>query len=429
MALLIENFSCFLVELTGFLLCLMLVKKLQPKSRLVMFFFGLVVICVQLVWQIGFRKTENVSILALFTFPLICKPQKWKSTYVFCLIAMLLETFCYGITVYLVEVFTGYKVGTNNGEMVNVLCLLIFPIGVILYYIVEKKFFDGKIELVFLKEQKITFVIVLLSGIHTILMHSLMSIKDARAEVRVAVSGITLIAIMIVYLITFFWQGRAMWKNQQLLYRQSMYSYLTKSQQQYIDYVIKCDDNLRKFRHDVRAHMIIMKSLAQKGDMEGILSYIDEVNNMTNLGQNRQFTGNSTLDAIINDLQRRMSYSDIRLKVVGQLHMDKEDRVFDISICMYNILLNAIEALEKSRTEEKNINVEIKEYQKKVYIKISNKCNICGDKEDIKELITDKKDVCNHGIGSKNIADIVKKNDGKVIYSVKNGWFITELLI
>lgn len=107
----------------------------------------------------------------------------------------------------------------------------------------------------------------------------------------------------------------------------------------------------------------------------------------------------------------------------------KEDRVFDISICMYNILLNAIEALEKLRTEEKNINVEIKEYQKKVYIKISNKCNICGDKEDIKELITDKKDVCNHGIGSKSIADIVKKNDGKVIYSVKNGWFITELLI
>ena len=50
-------------------------------------------------------------------------------------------------------------------------------------------------------------------------------------------------------------------------------------------------------------------------------------------------------------------------------------------------------------------------------------------KEDIKELITDKKDVCNHGIGSKSIADIVKKNDGKVIYSVKNGWFITELLI
>ena len=424
-----EIFICFLVELAGFLMCLLLVKKLEPKNRCVVFFFVLAVIGLQLVWQIVLHKTGNLSILAMFAFPLICKPQKWKSTYVFCLIAMLLEALCYGVTVYLVEVFTGYEVDTANGSGVNILCLLLFPVGVIFFYLIEKNFFSGEIGLFFRKEQKITFVIVLTSGIYTILIHSLMNIRDARAEERVAVSGIMLIAIMIIYLVTLFWQGRAMWKNQQLQYKQNMYDYVTKSQQQYLDYVIKRDDNLRKFRHDVRAHMIIMKSLAQKSDVQGILSYIDDVELMTDAAQSRQFTGNSTLDAIINDLQARMDCGGISLKVTGQMQIDWEDKVFDISICLYNILLNAIEALEKLKSEEKIINMDIRQYQKKVYFKISNKCNISEDKEDIKELVTDKEDAQNHGIGSKNIADIVKKNDGKVIYSVKDGWFVTELLI
>lgn len=435
MTIFLETFLCFIAEMVSFLLCFLWVKKLKLKNRYSLLLFMIIAVIVQLVWQTGLHKTRNVALAMGFIFPFFCKDWNIKSirniinSYFFYVIAALAESLSYGISVYMVAVFSGYEVDEINGNGYNFLCLLLFPVILIIYHLVECYVFKGTIKLLFLKEQKMALFIALFSGLFCIVMHIFLVVKNSNTKEMIVASGISFVCLIVIYMFTIIWQGRVVWKNQQLLQQQSTYDYLTKSQKQYLDYVIKRNGDLRSFKHDIRAHMLILKELAQKNDMDGILAYIDRVNDITYKNQTQNFTGNSMVDAIINDLNVRMEQEKIKLSVEGQIISISEDKEFDVSICLYNLLLNAIEALEELDIEDRNIKLEIMRHQNKNFFKISNRCNVTEDIKEITELTTTKADSKNHGIGSKNIAEIVIKNKGKINYSTKAGWFIAELLM
>ena len=430
MSIFAENVICFLVETVSYVLCFLLIKKLKLKYRGALVLFLITVSAWQLIWQTVLHMEDfNLSLLAGLLFPLFTRRENRKGSYVFFLFIALTETLCYGFLVYIMSLARGYDVIAVNGSGARILCLLLFPALVAAYYLTERFLFRGKMEILLLKEHKITLLIALVCSVIGLAVHVLMAVNNRNMQQRMLVSGISFVCITVIYLVTIVWQGQAIWKNQKLQEEQSVYDYLTKSQQQYLDYIVKRDEDLRKFRHDIRAHMIIMHDLAEKKDFEGILSYIDEVEKVTQRNQTHHFTGNSTIDAIINDLKIRMDWENIEFHVKGKMYIEDEEKVFDISICFYNILLNAVEACEKLEGKDRIIKLNIEQYQKKIYFKICNRCNSEENMEGTTELTTDKPDPVNHGLGSSNVNEIVRKNGGKVLYSIKDHWFVTELLI
>lgn len=141
------------------------------------------------------------------------------------------------------------------------------------------------------------------------------------------------------------------------------------------------------------------------------------------------YTGNSTIDAVINDLKTRMEQEEIKFEIDGILVLREEIEIFDLCNCIYNVLLNAIEACEKLEKTERKIHMNFANFQNKIYIKVNNRCLSTKEEHDIKELITEKEDKENHGLGTKNVLETVQKYNGNVTYSTKSGWFTAEIVI
>lgn len=431
MSIFLENFLCALGEILGYVLCYLFILKMHVRKKEWMILYLILIIGMQLASQYWFGDMVDgiIPLFAGILFPFLGKREERKEMLISFVYMALIESIIDGIPSYFTSIMMGFDVTAKNGNGIIVLCRITFPLCVIGYYCITHFSSWKGFHIQFYKEHKITLFIALVCCNVIIGINLLMLTSENIIRRNVLVSGIATLFISILYLISVVWLGQVVWKNIEMQKEQVVYEYLTKTQKQYLDYIMKRDNELRKFRHDIHAHMIIMHNLAEKGDNVALLAYIEEVEEHVRSNRAQCFTGNSTVDAIINDLKVRMDQNAIDFKINGKLIIEKDAKVFDICICIYNILLNAIEACEKLIPPERKIRFDIVQYQKHIYMKI---CNCCEEKADIgqvKEMITDKEDKENHGWGSRNVMEIVQKYNGKVIYSVKDRWFVTEVLI
>ena len=93
-----------------------------------------------------------------------------------------------------------------------------------------------------------------------------------------------------------------------------------------------------------------------------------------------------------------------------------------------NILVNAIEACEKT-SSNRVVSISVQIINKKLCIIEKNTMsgNLVLDKAGIP--VTTKNDKKNHGLGTKNIRDVVAKHDGMIKFTCEDGWFEIALHI
>lgn len=217
-------------------------------------------------------------------------------------------------------------------------------------------------------------------------------------------------------------------KNKILTKEKEEYNYLLKKQEEYLNLVIKRDEDVRKFRHDLNAHLVILEDLLNKKDIEEANNYINKIKNNTSM-KSKGKTSNSVINAIINDFTNRLDEDKIEFKLDFNVGIINHEKNFDIAICIYNLLLNAIEACEKLDVNNRKIIISMEQIDSKFYFKQKNSCGITHNIEKVTKLKTSKNDKKRHGYGLKNVEEIVKKYNGKISYSVKEKFFYTELLL
>lgn len=137
-------------------------------------------------------------------------------------------------------------------------------------------------------------------------------------------------------------------------------------------------------------------------------------------------TGNIVIDSIINfkyeEAYKKKIYFNLDIKVPP--NMEVED--FDITIILGNLLDNAIQAVDK--IEDKKINISIKYDKGRLLIKVSNKFNeylVYNNGE----LVSTKKDKENHGLGIKNIKDVLDKYKGEINFSTYDSLFSVNIIL
>lgn len=210
--------------------------------------------------------------------------------------------------------------------------------------------------------------------------------------------------------------------------QQEIMSLYMERQENYISHVIQKDEEMRRFRHDIRGHINVLQYCINSGDIAKAREYVNEISDVITNGNLKKYTGISAVDAMINDMEKRIKDKNITLEWKGSIQEYKEIKVFDMCTLFVNLMNNAIEACEKL-PDEKKILINTYVYEGKIYISEENayvgEINI--GKDGMPETAkTDKK---NHGIGSKNIKSVVEKYNGKVVYTVGNGQFKIEILI
>lgn len=186
----------------------------------------------------------------------------------------------------------------------------------------------------------------------------------------------------------------------------------------YSEKMLKGDENLRRFRHDYRNHMIVVHALLESGSTDRARDYINAMNSGIGDTLKKISTVNFVADAIINNKAVVAAQSGNSISFSGQIPCDG---IADEDMCtiLANALDNALEAIDKMDSGN-TISVEAFVKNNSFFLNISNpvKENVrIGKNNTIK---TTKKNSSEHGIGSKNIQRVVKKYNGALTLSCEN---------
>ncbi|WP_338658292.1 GHKL domain-containing protein [Paraclostridium sordellii] len=195
-------------------------------------------------------------------------------------------------------------------------------------------------------------------------------------------------------------------------------------------YYMQVESNHEKVRslyHDMKNHMICIGNL---DTIEEVKTYVGNINLELNSMNNSFNTGNKIVDIILSDKKSICIKNNINFECF--LDLSKLDFVDmnDICIIFSNAIDNAIQACQKIKINslKKYISIKVTYVNSFCVINIENsKINKILSKKG--NIITDKKDKFYHGIGIKNIRNIVNKYDGEVSIKFDDEKFLLTIMI
>lgn len=215
-----------------------------------------------------------------------------------------------------------------------------------------------------------------------------------------------------------------LFKVSQMAFKQNEIFNRMEAQKKLIEKQYESDEELRRFRHDYKNHMIVISSLLTSGKTDEAAAYANELGEITCENGLSIQTGNMVADALIN--QKASEAAKIRIKIdfIGFIPSKCIDDV-DLCTILSNIIDNAVEATGKCKSA-RTITIESNLVKTHLLLTVSNPC-LRVQKYKNGRLKTTKQDRINHGIGLKNVERIVEKYNGAVLYEQENGMFISNI--
>jgi len=193
-----------------------------------------------------------------------------------------------------------------------------------------------------------------------------------------------------------------------------------EGQKEHYEYLEKREEETKKFRHDIRNHLLVLGDCIRRKDYEGAEEYFDTLNEKVDALGNKISVNNGIADAIINKFYDEANEKGIKLQVSGRFPMMCYISGFDICTILSNLLNNAI--LAESQCGGKSVSLDIRHTEEEIYIIIQNDYSHELKREnDIYK--TTKLDSVGHGYGLKNVKESVEKNKGHVAISTENNRF------
>ena len=252
-----------------------------------------------------------------------------------------------------------------------------------------------------------TFVLLLNAAISVVIIHFLMDVDNELYQYcgMMCVAVNCFIVFRMVYRI----------KDSQQKEREQIKTISDlQLQNQYLNSVYIMDEHTRKVRHDLKNHMNTMRTLLED-EQEGrvkTIEYINQYVKQTSLMYETVKTDNKVVNAVINSKLLYCAENGINTSV--SVCKDVSN-LSDVEICtvLGNLLDNAIEAELKNDEHERQIqlNINMEEDMLNIFVKNKIKESVLAANHELK---TTKNDDKNHGIGMKNIYDIVTRHNGYI---------------
>lgn len=178
--------------------------------------------------------------------------------------------------------------------------------------------------------------------------------------------------------------------------------------------------------HDIKNHVTVLRSYAEQDECEKIKAYLDKMGqSLYNCGA-EAWTGNKTLDMLLNQKKSISGEMNIRFEIESaycpSLPFD------DSQMCALfgNLLDNAVEACERMESGRRWISVKIDRQSQMLFVNISNSIGKQPEK-DGSGWVSDKSDKKFHGYGQKSVSRIVRELDGVISYQVQEHVFSVDL--
>ena len=175
----------------------------------------------------------------------------------------------------------------------------------------------------------------------------------------------------------------------------------------------------RMARHDRRHHNLVLLELANKNDIENIKDYLKTLvdDDTGNFGE-INYCKNPTINTVLSVYEKKAEEAGIKVKISARAGYDIPVSPKDMVIVIANLFENAINATKKLKTKKKFIDIDIREKENRLLVKIENSC-----KANLKF------DENSYGIGINSVIAATGKYEGMFDFSVKNEVFIAKICL
>jgi two-component system sensor histidine kinase AgrC len=181
------------------------------------------------------------------------------------------------------------------------------------------------------------------------------------------------------------------------------------------------EQQVRTLRHDLRNHLTVVRGRLEQGDMEGALSYLEELSGSPALQGARRICENDTANAVLTAKAETMRQSgltpDFAVALPEQLSLSD----LDLTALLGNALDNAMEAAV--RAEDKTITVRCRVQKGLFMLRVENA--LAGPVP--ADLSTTKTDKSAHGLGIPGMREVASRCGGTLEAGAKAGRF--ELVV
>lgn len=189
--------------------------------------------------------------------------------------------------------------------------------------------------------------------------------------------------------------------------------------------------NISGIKHDLKNHFFAMDNLLSHNDIKGAHQYLNSF--MPAIINTRETTTvydthNPIFDALLTEKAGIAMQNKIEMEAELALSPNINIESVDWCILLGNALDNAIEACQCLDSNDKKITVKAVSRKNLINISIKNTA-LPPVKHTDGFYITSKKDKLNHGLGLKNISEVVEKYDGAIQTEYEEGYFTLTCML
>ena len=269
-------------------------------------------------------------------------------------------------------------------------------------------------------DRKQTVLLLVIPAMSVIVLCALM-LEDASKRFALLICGCMLMINISVFYLYHILIENYIHVRENDVYKQQTYAY-----QNQLEVIMESGNRVRALRHDMKNHILALQALVQRKEAEEMNRYLESMKDFMTNPEEYVKTGSDSVDSLLNyKIQKAhevLNVVETKISIPQQLRL----RSFDLNVLLGNLLDNAIDA--SMQTEEKKLNITIKLDKGVLFLYICNSCQRIADGRS-GFLETTKEDKTNHGIGLKNVRQIVEKYHGDLAFQYENNFMETDVMM
>ena len=170
-------------------------------------------------------------------------------------------------------------------------------------------------------------------------------------------------------------------------------------------------------RHDRRHHNLVLLEFANNNDIESVREYLTSlVDSDGEVWGDVKHCENMTVNTVLTVYERRAKENGISVNISAKASRELPVLPQDLVIVIANLFENAIHAAAKLKSEDKQINICIKDSAQRLLVKVENPCrpNLAFDETQF-------------GVGIRSVISTAQKYEGMYDFCAENGTFSAKI--
>lgn len=326
-----------------------------------------------------------------------------------------------------VEIFFGHKMTGTKYDLGNVLVILLGKAILLLCILILKKQFGKKSIELFTDIEWLKFLIFPMFTIITIasMRYYFRYVETSEQKMLLFIGAFGMIGMNIVV----FYLINDIVEREKQLYESRILQLQAESQAEKYQSISENFYKQKKRTHEYKTQIECVKSLLKKKQYSKLEEYVKEICGALGRELDAIDTNNIIVNAILNTKYQEAEENKIVfvLKVNDLSGLKIEDK--DIVTILSNLLNNAIEACKKCECDRRIMKVKLVNEDGMIKIGVRNTFNgsILYENGEIRSTKLVRAE--EHGVGIKNIIEVIEKYDGSYVIKENNQEFYFSIII